>query len=284
MRTPCFAMDTHFRTSLGDYSWDARFGMLAELGYDGIQILVGEPDLAYAWDELARLKELTGTYGVRSVAVHGVLDLAQRAPRHTRFLEVVPELPPGTRLEVSLNSSDEADFDPASPAAAAALQELLDATAGNELQVALYHHVRHSPKVWLHRVDQAVELVRHIDHPRLGVVFCGWHWYAGDQADLRGRLADAAPYLQSVNLSGSSLVVNGDQERYTIETIDRGSLDNFAVLGLLRSVGYQGPVGFQGFSIGGDVYTQLRHNIETLRDMERRLDEHPEWAEIRWAH
>lgn len=283
MSTSCFAMDTHFRTPLGDYSWDARFAMLAELGYDGIQIFIGGPDLAYAWDELPRLRELTARHGVRLAALHATVDLAGRTDDHARFLEAVRELPPGSRLELSLNSSDEADFDPASPAAAACLGELLDATAASELQVALYHHVRHTPRVWLHRVDQAAALARHLGHPRLGVVFSGWHWYSGDRADLRKRLADAVPYLRSVNLCGSRLVVEAGRERYTIETIDRGDLDNFAILGLLRRLGYLGPVGFQGFAIGGDVYTQLRRNIRTFRDMERRLDEHPDWAEIRWA-
>jgi hypothetical protein len=41
-------------------------------------------------------------------------------------------------------------------------------------------------------------------------------------------------------------------------------------------------VGIQGFSVGGDVYTKLKRSITAFRDIERRLDAHPEWAQLRW--
>lgn len=58
-------------------------------------------------------------------------------------------------------------------------------------------------------------------------------------------------------------------------------IDNFAVLGALRAVGYAGPMGVQGYSVGGDAYATLRHSLAALRDMARQLDAHPDWARLR---
>jgi hypothetical protein len=66
----------------------------------------------------------------------------------------------------------------------------------------------------------------------------------------------------------------------TVEPMGQGELDNFAILGHLREIGYSGMVGFQGYSIGGDVYANLRQSLSAFRDMERRLDSHPHWAQM----
>ena len=68
----------------------------------------------------------------------------------------------------------------------------------------------------------------------------------------------------------------------TLEPLDEGELDNFALLGLLRKLDYHGMVGLQGYSVGGDVYTKLKRSLAVFRDMERRLDAHPAWANLRF--
>ena len=80
--------------------------------------------------------------------------------------------------------------------------------------------------------------------------------------------------LEQVLQSNSNLSV---QE---IEPIDSGEMDNFALLGLLDKVGYKGRIGFQGYSIGGDVYHNLRRSILVFREMEERLERHPNWGSL----
>jgi hypothetical protein len=91
----------------------------------------------------------------------------------------------------------------------------------------------------------------------------------------------AAPFLQSVNVCGSRRGMGNDGLIASIEPLDEGELDNFVVLGLLQDLRYQGMIGVQGYSVGGDVYTKLKRSLATLRDMERRLTEHPHWPRLR---
>jgi hypothetical protein len=95
------------------------------------------------------------------------------------------------------------------------------------------------------------------------------------------RLDEARPYLRQVNLCGSRRSASGVAGKATIEPLDEGELDNFALLGHLRRIGYEGFIGFQGYSIGGDVYAKLRRSLGALREMEQRLDRHPHWANLR---
>ena len=67
----------------------------------------------------------------------------------------------------------------------------------------------------------------------------------------------------------------------TIEVLDDGELDSFIVLGELRRAGYDGFIGIQGYSLGGDAYAKFRRSLAALRDIERRLDEHPQWIDLR---
>jgi hypothetical protein len=57
-------------------------------------------------------------------------------------------------------------------------------------------------------------------------------------------------------------------------------LDNFAILAHLRRMKYDGWIGFQGYAMGGDVYSHLRRSINIFKEWERRLDEHPNWGNI----
>jgi hypothetical protein len=115
-------------------------------------------------------------------------------------------------------------------------------------------------------------------------MFCGYHWYARGGGDLPAQLAEAAPYLHAANLCGSRRVESPWHGLpATIEPLDDGELDNFAVLGMLRQSGFTGNLGLQGYATGGDVYAKLRRSLAALRDIEHRLDEHPGWARLRWA-
>lgn len=67
----------------------------------------------------------------------------------------------------------------------------------------------------------------------------------------------------------------------TIELIDRGELDVFYVLCQLKAVGYNGPIGLQGYGIGGDVYTNLRTSMTAFRDLNQRVALRSHWAKLR---
>lgn len=268
-----FAMDTAFRHSLGTYPLETRCEMLAELGYDATYLtLFGERD----WTDARRIADVARDHGLDVTGVYAGLDVAAPPddPENRRVLDLADSLSGSAvrGLEVPLSGGGAvAASDPAADDDAVAwLERLLD--AGDDLLVTLYPHVGN----WLERVGDAVRLCERIDDPRLGAAFCGYHWYAVDGEAPDERIEAAAPHLQSANLCGSR---RRDGET-TIEPLDAGELDNFVLLGLLRAAGYDGPVGIQGYSVGGDVYATLRRSLDALEDIERRVEAHPEWATI----
>ena len=64
----------------------------------------------------------------------------------------------------------------------------------------------------------------------------------------------------------------------TIELLDRGELDNFALVAALNRIGYDGRIGILGWDYGGDVYLKLQRCLTAMREIDRRLERHPNWG------
>ncbi len=280
-RSPVYAMDTGFYNTLGVYPFATRCAMLADLGYDATYLtLWDEP----AWADLAELPRVPERYGLDVSAVFAELfiDAPDDDPGNRRVLELVRTVEGTRTIELTLRTlvMDQgfARSDPAGDAAARrVLEPIVRAAEDRGITLALYPHIWW----WMERVEDAVRLCRVIDSPALRITFPAFHWYTVDGTALGERLAEAAPYLALVNISGSRRYDNGSGNPVTIEPLDGGELDLFALLGAVRDVGYRGPVGIQGYSVGGDVYANLRRSLAALRDIEDRLDRHPDWARLR---
>ncbi|QPV61852.1 sugar phosphate isomerase/epimerase [Halosimplex litoreum] len=271
-----FAMDTAFRNSLGATPLAARCEMLADIGYDATYLtLFHERDRADA----DRVAAVAADHGLDVTAVYDTLDAS--APPDDPDTERLLDLADRTDCDLEL-AVDASDFDASDPAgdddAVERVERLLDA-AGDDVTVSLYPHLGN----WLERVGDAVRLCERVDRSTLGVVFPAYHWYAvrgrnRDGPGLRPTLDRAALHLTSVNLCGSRWPPGAGAP--TIEPLDAGELDNFAVLGALAAVGYDGPVGIQGYGDGGDAYAKLARSREALAAMRERLVAHPEWADL----
>ena len=99
----------------------------------------------------------------------------------------------------------------------------------------------------------------------------------GERRSLHCRMGTASWTAVSA-ASASRRDPNGVGEKATIEPLDAGEMDNFAVLAHLQRIHFGGLIGFQGYSIGGDPYPNLKRSLAAFRDMERRLEAHPSWA------
>ena len=268
---PIYAMDTCFYTSLGSYGLEARCEMLRELGYDGTYLtLFGEQ----GWNDLPRFVELAREHDLAVAGVWAGLDLGKDNRRLLESAALLEGLP---RLELAISDSEHPDRRYAATdddAARSLIDELLDRLPAG-VDVCLYIHIN----AWLERFDQAIELCSRIDDARVGVCFPAYHWFATDGKAAASLFEQAGPRLRSVNICGTRRPPNGGVP--TIEPLDDGELDNFALLGLLRRHDYRGMIGLQGYSVGGDVYGKLRRSLEAYRDLTRRLAEHPGWAELR---
>jgi hydroxypyruvate isomerase len=125
-----------------------------------------------------------------------------------------------------------------------------------------------------------VDICEHFNHPRLGTSFNAYHWYASQEGKLQERLDAMKPWLMQVVTSGTALSQLGWGGVATMEPIDRGEMDNFALLAALDRIGYTGSIGVLGWDYGGDIYLKLQRCLATLRDMGRRLESHLKWADF----
>jgi sugar phosphate isomerase/epimerase len=277
-----FAMDTCFYSPLGAYEFDARCEMLRELGYDATYLTTWSE---VSWNDVSRLAGVKSRFGLEVAAVYVTLDLAgdEKHENNARIVRLLESVEGCSHIEMAVKSSgaNPQSSDPdGNDRVRRWLDRLLPTAERRVLTVSLYPHIN----FWLDRIEIAVRVCREVNRPSLRAVFCGFHWFAADGKNLSARLEEAAPFLRSVNLCGSRRAATHPQSMpATIEPLDQGELDNFAVLGLLRKIGYEGMVGFQGYSMGGDAYAYLKRSLAALRDMERRLDAHPSWAQLRTA-
>jgi sugar phosphate isomerase/epimerase len=269
-----YAMDTCFYNSLGAYDFDVRCEMLSELGYDATYLTCWSEA---AWADVKRLGQVKQRHGLEVAACYVTLDLAHdlSVPQHRRVVELIETIEGCLNIELSIRWTGRASSDAAGDGEAAKLlASLLARAEKRQIQLLLYPHISH----WVERLEDGVRLCRQLQHPHLGMVFCGFHWYAVDGKELPNRLEQAKPYLRLANLCGSRR--SGDKVP-TIEPLDSGELDNFVVVSLMQNMGYDGILGVQGYSVGGDPYAMLRRSLDALKDIERRAAAHPHWANLR---
>jgi len=276
-----YAMDTFFYHSQGVYGFDQRCEILKEIGYDAAYLTLWDDE---SWDDAKQIPFVQEKYGLDVAAVYVTLDVAKGPDEgnNARIMRLLETMEGCKLVELNVvNANIASPSDPAGdPLAIEWLKRLLAVAAPRRIALALYPHIH----CWLERCGDAVRLCRTIDHPLLGMTLPTFHWFAMDNRAIGEVIREAAPFLKSVNLCGSRKVREGHGiggSDATIEPICDGQLDNFHVLGLLSANGYRGPLGFQGFSIGGDVYGKLARTMEAYRDMEDRLSRHPNWAVLR---
>lgn len=263
MSYPVHALDSFFYSSMGVYTFQSQCEMLAELGYDGITVSAwgGKP-----LTDISLLPNVKGRYGLDVNALYLVL----HEGRNDDLLRDIIERVEGVELvelavQTSLSGED---------GIKRFIESLLPIVERRGLRIALYPHLHHVTQT----TSEVLELCRHFSHPRLGMSFNGFHWYAIQEGQMEERLAAIKPWLMQVVLSGSALSPLGWGGVATMEPLDRGELDNFALIASLKRIGYQGSIGILGWDYGGDIYLKLQRCLYTVHAMQERLLARPGWG------
>lgn len=259
MSHPVHHMDFIFQTKLGTYTLAAQCEILSELGYQGLTVS--------AWSrELAELPRVKSRWGLDVGSIYLIYRTGLE-----KFVTGIFETVDGcSTIELALHSGETITDDDRRMIA-----QLLPICERRGIQIALYPHVRYG----MQTTSEAVALCIEFDHPNLGIVFNGYHWYATQEKELEKRLDALWPWLTQVNMAGCRLSPLGWGGAATIEPLDEGEMDNFVLLGALQRRDFKGKIGFLGWeSMGGDVYGNLRRSLTAFRSMEKRLASHSEWA------
>jgi len=259
-----FAMDTGTRDAKHTTA-ESQAVMLKALGYDGMDHTGtrGIPEKLKALD--AQGLDLFAIY--LTVSIDGGKTEIPGIEDAIRALKDRP-----TIVWLAMRSSQHGNSSPAGDEEAlAVVRRVADLATESGVRVAMYPHTG----FWVERVEDAVRLARKAERPNVGAGFnlCHWLKVTGGRDDLVSVLAAAMPHLFVVTINGADS--DGTNWTTLIQTLDRGSFDTYNLLRVLRDLGYAGPVGLQGFGIGGDVHDNLSRSVGAWRAMSARMEK--EW-------
>jgi sugar phosphate isomerase/epimerase len=134
--------------------------------------------------------------------------------------------------------------------------------AESKVRVALYPHTG----FWCERVEDAVRVAKKVDRKNVGVTFNLCHWLkVDDEKNMKSLIKSAMPHLFVVSINGADS--GGKDWKTLIQTLDRGSFDMKRFLRTLTNSGYTGPIGFQGYAIGGDAHDNLKRTMDAWRGL-----------------
>ena len=145
------------------------------------------------------------------------------------------------------------------------LRQLGDVAAEVGLRISIYHHVSD----WTESLLYALQVVRKVDHPQVGVNFDLCHWLKVDgDKDYRPVLRQNADKIFVVTINGAQLGSSAWTDGL-IQPLDRGDFDNRQLLATLREIGYRGPIGLMCYGIQGDAREHLERSMKTWKSWEQ---------------
>ncbi len=253
-----FAMDTGTKDASHQTAHE-QVQMIKELGYAGIGVQ-GFEGLDAMLQELdqARLK------------LYNIYFLVDIDPGKTPYDPLLKEAVQRLRgRDVMLwTAVTSRKFKPSSeegdPDALRILGAIADLASESGLKVALCPHTSY----WLERLEDALRLVRKLNRANVGVTFNLCHWLrVDDERNLRPLLQAAAPHLLVVSINGADSNCKGCDWNRLIQTLDRGSFEVNSVLEILKEIGFRGPIGLQGYGIGGNAYDNLQRSMKAWQEM-----------------
>jgi sugar phosphate isomerase/epimerase len=264
---PFFAMDTG--TPNGFTA--AKIAMLADVGYTGVDFSA----LAFFERSVDQLSEALAAVDGQGLDLYGVyldvfIDGGACPPDVGRAIELTS----GREKTVIWAALRSANHEPGSPsgddAAVATVRSVADQAAKAGLRVALYPHT----DFYAERVADNVRLAERVDRDNVGVTWNLCHWLKVEGGrDFDRTAARALPHLLRVTVSGADVPEGDLGWDRLIQPLDSGTYDVYGFVKKLRLLGYEGPIGLQGFGIGGDHREVLTRSLAAWEGFRRRFAE-----------
>jgi len=257
---PFFAMDTATKDDKHKTAKE-QVQMVKELGYAGIGCTAGK--------EVGEMLEELDKNGLRLFAVYLGANIDADEQKYGPELKEAIEVLKGRNAILWLFVRSK-KLKPSSPEgdarAVEIIREIADMAAANRVRVALYPHYG----FWVERVEDAVRVAKKVNRKNVGVTFNLCHWLRVDEEEnMQSVIKLAMPYLFVVTINGADS--DGKDWKELIQTLDRGSFDISRFLRTLNDCGYTGPIGLQGYGIGGDAYDNLKRSMNAWRQLSKRI-------------
>ena len=255
-----FAMDTATKDDKHKTAKE-QVEMVKELGYAGIGCTAGEG--------VGEMLEELDKNGLRLFAVYLGANIDADQQKYGPELKEAIEVLKGRNSILWLfvqskklkPSSLEGDA-----SAVQVIREIADMAAESGLRVALYPHTG----FWVERVEDAIRVAKKVDRKNVGVTFNLCHWLrVDDEENMKSLIKSAMPYLFVVSINGADS--GGKDWKQLIQTLDRGSFNILRFLKALKKSGYTGPIGLQGYGIGGDAYENLKRSMSAWRKLSEKI-------------
>lgn len=257
---PFFAMDTATKDATHNTAAE-QVQMLKELDYAGIGPAYAGPG------PLAEMLTELNKNGLQLFAIYTGINVDPGGQAYDPTLKDAIKLLAGRNTMLWLfaqsktlkSSAPEGDG-----RAVEILRELSAEAAQHNVRIALYPHTG----FWIETTDDAVRVADKVNRPNVGVTFNLCHWLkVSRDREAKAVLEKAMPHLFVVSINGAD--TDGKDWKTLIQTLDRGTFDMRAFLEDLRDTGYTGPIGFQGYGIGGSAYDNLKCTMTAWEKVNR---------------
>jgi len=258
---PFFAMDTATKDDKHKTAKE-QVEMVKELGYAGIGCTAGKG--------VGEMLEELDKNGLRLFAVYLGANIDADQQKYGPELKEAIEVLKGRNSILWLfvqskklkPSSLEGDA-----RAVEVIREIADMAAESGVRVSLYPHTG----FWVERVEDAIRVAKKVDRNNVGVTFNLCHWLkTDDEKNMKSILKSAMPHLFVVSINGADS--GGKDWKQLIQTLDRGSFNILRFLKALKNSGYTGPIGLQGYGIGGDAYENLKRSMSAWRKLSEKIN------------
>ncbi|WP_407267825.1 sugar phosphate isomerase/epimerase family protein [Radiobacillus sp. PE A8.2] len=270
-----YVEDTWFYNTLGCYEFEERCEMAKELGYEGIFFTIFTE---LGWKDVPKIKTVKERYGLEVSGVYVMLNDPKDEEEISKFINLIESIEGCSQINLAIVSNGEYENSDAKGDADAikALRRLLEVAEKHSTIISLYSHIQ----CWMETVNDTIRLCQKIDHPLLKISFSSYHWTITDGKSLIPTIEKIKPHLSLVNICGIR-VTKDDFRGYREAVLDEGEIDPYPIYDAVRSAGFNGPIGVQGFGIAGDIYPKLERSLKLLKSMEKRHIEHPTWGKLR---
>jgi sugar phosphate isomerase/epimerase len=253
---PFFAMDTATKDATHQTAKE-QVEMVKKLGYAGIGCTAGKG--------LAEMAEELDKNGLRLFTVYLGVNIDPDQPKYGPELKETIEILRGRNAMLWLfvrSKQHKSSTTAGDERAVEILREIADMAAEAKVRVALYPHTG----FWIERVEDAVRVAQKVDRKNVGATFNLCHWLmVDDEKNAEPLIKSAMPHLFVVTINGADS--GGKDWKTLIQTLDRGTFDIQRFLAILYDSGYSGPIGFQGYGIGGDAHDNLKRTIKAWRKL-----------------